>query len=295
MWWSWNLPTGKAPPSTDLASIVITVKNEEAHLAQLLDSLLVQEPPFEILLVDAFSTDKTWKIAQEYAAQHSEVLRIFQASGQRGAGRNIGVSKARGTRVYFIDGDCVADSQWLASLKHGFKDGNVVAGKTLTIGKPGYVSLERVELYHRGMDVTYPSCNLAYERELFEKLGGFDTRFITAEDIDLNLRAVRSGATISYHAEAIVYHNTRANLLRFLFQAFWNGYGRKQLTEKHGNMWSHYRYRQMFTTQRTPLAYLRLAAALSGYFTRLLTTSGTMGRITPENAAATVTTKATKG
>lgn len=288
------MPTARPPENESLSSIVITVRNEEAHLEHLLESLLGQEPPLEIVLVDAFSNDKTWEIAQEFAKKHPGVLRIYQAQGRRGAGRNFGVKKARGRRVFFIDGDCVADSHWLTSLKEGFQEGSVVAGKTLTIGVPKYATLERVELFHRGMDVTFPSCNLAYDRELFERLSGFDGRFETAEDIDLNLRAVSHGAKIVYRPEAVVYHNSRTSIFRFLLQAFWNGYGRKQLTEKHGQMWSQYRYRRMLETQRSALAYVRLLAALAGYFTRLITTAGTQGRIAQESPANSVTLKATK-
>ncbi|MGI0150307.1 MAG: glycosyltransferase family 2 protein, partial [Thermoplasmata archaeon] len=135
---------------------------------------------------------------------------------------------------------------------------------------PAYGHLDRVELYQAGSDVTYPSCNLAYHRRLFLELGGFDPRFITAEDIDLNLRAVRRGARLLYVPEAKVYHEVRPTFVRFLVQAFWNGYGRKQLTEKHGTLWGSYRYRRLLAGQRTPIAWARLFAALGGYFTRVV-------------------------
>lgn len=290
------MPTpSEEKPAVSFLSIVVTVKNEAAHLSQLLDSLAGQEPPFEIVLVDAFSEDRTPEIARKFEELHPGLLRFIQAQGKRGAGRNFGARLAKGDYLVFTDGDCVADSQWLSSIRVGLKSSKVVAGKTTTIGNPGYVNLERVELYQGDVDLTYPSCNLAYERRLFEKLGGFDDRFVTAEDIDLNLRAVRSGATIHYRPDAVVYHNTRMNLTRFLIQAFWNGYGRKQLTEKHGQLWSRYRYRRMLDTQKTLLANVRLIAALAGYFTRLATVSGTKERIRPEPAQRPVTEGATKG
>ncbi|MCI4366917.1 MAG: glycosyltransferase, partial [Thermoplasmata archaeon] len=116
-------------------------------------------------------------------------------------------------------------------------------------------------------------------RALFQEIGGFDPRLITAEDIDLNLRAVRTGASIRYVPEAMIYHHVRATLLRFLYQAFWNGYGRKQLTEKHGSLWGNYRYSRLLDAQRTPVAWLRLAAAMTGYLSRVLT--GYDKRLTP--------------
>ncbi len=284
-WWSWSLPAAeKLEPS--FVSIVITVRNEERHLAALLDSLLVQEPPFEIVLVDACSDDRTWEIASDYHERHPAVLRIFQRKGHRGAGRNIGVEEARGEFVAFTDGDCVADPLWLHWLRRGFERAPAIAGKSVVEGPRAFAQLERVELLQGGTDVTYPSCNLGYRRELFQRLGGFDGRFITAEDIDLNLRAVRAGAALLYVPEALIHHHVRETVMRFLLQAFWNGYGRKQLTEKHGQLWARYRYSRMLSTQSSPLAYARLAAALVGYFTRLVTVSGTPQRIPPERPEA---------
>ncbi|MHB8351238.1 MAG: glycosyltransferase [Thermoplasmata archaeon] len=258
-----------ADPPT-FVSVVITVRNEERHLPALLESLVHQEPPFEIILVDALSHDRTYPIAVEFATGHPDLLRVYRHHGSRGIGRNHGVARARGDWIAFIDGDCIADSGWLRAIREGFRHADVVAGLTTTVGNPSYGHLDRVELYQAGNDVTYPSCNLAYTRRLFQALGGFDPRFITAEDIDLNLRAVRQGARLLYVPEARVYHEVRGTLLRFLVQAYWNGYGRKQLTEKQGALWANYRYRRLLTGQRTPIAWARLLAAFAGYFTRVV-------------------------
>jgi GT2 family glycosyltransferase len=259
--------------SPEFVSIVITARNEERHIARLLESLVAQEPPFEIILVDALSTDRTASIATEFARTHPEV-RVVARYGSRGTGRNAGVALARGAWIAFTDGDCFADSGWLANLREGFRQSDVVAGRTVAVGPPAYVQLERVELYQSGSDVTFPSCNLGYRKELFQRLGGFDARFITAEDIDINLRAVRTGAPIRFLPQAIIYHETRPTLFRFFYQAFWNGYGRKQLTEKHGSLWARYRYRRLLSGQRAVIAWARLVAALSGYFVRVLTGGG---------------------
>ncbi len=254
-----------------LVSVVVTVRNEEAHLGQLLESLADQEPPLEIVLVDAASRDRTVAVAEEFSARHPGLLRIVHRAGPRGVGRNVGVAEARGTYIAFTDGDCFADSQWIATLRSALAPGVVVAGRTQTVGKPRYGQLERVELLQGGYDVTYPSCNLAYARALFERLGGFDVRFITAEDIDLNLRAVSAGARIQYEPRAVIFHHMRENFVRFLLQAFWNGYGRKQLTEKHGRLWVRYRVRRLLAGQKGVIAWARLAAAFSGYVFRVVT------------------------
>ncbi len=272
--------TGQSP----LISVVSTVRNEALHIAQLLDSLLAQEGPFEIVVVDAESRDATWEILQSYAQRHPDVVRVYRIPGSRGIGRNEGVRRARGEGVAFIDGDCFADTNWLREIRAGFANAPIVAGRTVTVGKHRYGGLERVELYQSGYDVTYPSCNLAYRRDLFERLGAFDPRFVTAEDIDLNLRAVRSGASIRFQPSAIVYHHLRANFVRFLYQAFWNGYGRKQLTEKQGSLWGRYRVRRLLSGQRSAIAWARLTAALGGYAVRVATGGGR--RLTPDPESA---------
>ncbi|MCI4320407.1 MAG: glycosyltransferase [Thermoplasmata archaeon] len=261
---------GSSPADRPLVSIVITVKNEERHLARLLDSLVGQEPPIEVVLVDALSHDRTFSIAESYSAAHPGLLRAVRKFGSRGIGRNQGVAIARGDLLAFIDGDCFADSRWVQFLREGFARGDVLAGRTVAVGRSTYANLERVELFLKGSDVTYPSCNLAYRRTLFERLKGFDPRFITAEDIDLNLRAVQLGAHLVYLPEAVVYHHHRLTLFRFFIQAFWNGYGRKQLTEKHGSLWGSYRIRRLLSGQRTVLAWIRLVAAFSGYVSRVI-------------------------
>lgn len=275
---------GSSPGAPALVSIVITVKNEAAHLGRLFESLLVQEPPFEIVLVDAFSKDGTFAIAQAYAARHPDTIRAVQQAGSRGQGRNHGVTLARGEYVAFTDGDCVADSQWLSALRRGWADGDLVAGRSVAIGKPQYAALDRVELFVRGMEVTSPSANLGYRRARFEALGGFDPRFVTAEDIDLNLRAVAAGATLRQVPDAVIYQAVRSTFIRFLYQAFWNGYGRKQLTEKQGNLWGSYRIRRLIATQRSVIAWARLTAALTGYLFRVAT--GGDHRLTPAATAS---------
>ena len=282
---------GSNPSHAPLVSIVVTVRNESRHIGRLLESLLPQEGLFEVVLVDAWSRDGTFEIAEQFAVQHPDFpLRVHRKPGSRGVGRNAGVHEASGEWVAFIDGDCFADSQWLKRLREALSATVVVAGRTVVVGTHPYGRLERVELMQKGFDVTYPSCNLAYRRELFLRLGGFDARFITAEDIDLNMRAVQAGATIHYAPEAIVYHHMRTTFVRFLIQAFWNGYGRKQLTEKHGSLWGRYRVRRLITDQRGVIAWIRLTAALGGYATRVAT--GSRQRLGPGDGHKEARTRA---
>src|SRR3972149_6967298 len=76
-------------------SVVVTVRNEERNLAALLDSLVTQEPPLEVVVVDAHSQDRTQAIAEDYAEKF-ETVRPPVRGGTRGAGRHYGGRKRGG-------------------------------------------------------------------------------------------------------------------------------------------------------------------------------------------------------
>ncbi len=241
-----------------------TVRNEARNIAALLDSLVIQEAPLEIVVVDSGSEDPTREIVQRYERQY-DFVHLYVKGGTRGTGRNFGIAKARGDAVAFIDGDAIASPFWVKELREALSSAEIVAGRSIQIGYRPFEDLERVELYVRGEDVTYPSSNLAYRKPVLQEIGGFDEWMVTAEDIDLNLRAVLAGHKIVFRTNAIIYHRTRDSYFDFLRQAFWNGVGRKQLTLKHGSLWGAYRPFEMLHQRATFWSLVRLAVALLGY------------------------------
>ena len=250
-----------------LISVIVTIRNEQFHIRGLLDSLVLQEGPLEILVVDAYSTDATQDIVRQYAQKH-DFIKLHIKGGTRGEGRNFGIGLAKGEAVAFIDGDCVADPSWLKNIRRDMLAGHeIVAGMTMRRGRGSFAKLSRVELFYQGVDLTYPSCNLAYKADVLREAGAFDTLFRTAEDIDLNYRAVRNGHRIFYDEGVSVDHHERDTIVAFLKQAFWNGYGRKQLTLKHGRLWSNYSITNMIQHDMSFWYLLRTTIALLGYAT----------------------------
>ncbi|MBW3581645.1 MAG: glycosyltransferase [Euryarchaeota archaeon] len=255
----------EAPPVSPRVSVVTTVLNERKGIRDLLDSLVAQVPAHEVVVVDAGSTDGTWEILEDYATRFPQV-RPFRVPGRRGAGRNAGVAYARSELVAFIDGDCIANAFWLEGILEAFDAGaDIVAGDTRYMGYWAFANMQRVELEHKGKDVTWPSCNLAYRREVFLKVGGFDERFITAEDVDLNFRAIDAGHDLRHTKRALVYARARDSIKGFMRQAYWNGYGRKQLTLKHGRLWGEYSLGRMLARQSTFWGLVRIGMAFLGY------------------------------
>src|SRR5687767_3269664 len=155
-----------------LISIIVTVLNEGKHLRDLLESLVVQEGPYEVLVVDAGSTDSTQDIARRFEREFPG-FKLLIAPGSRGFSRNHGVERAQGEYVAFVDGDCIANAFWLKHLRAHAAPNKVIAGRSVRIGYWAFERLERVELRRRGYDITFPSSNLLYPREAFLKIGGF--------------------------------------------------------------------------------------------------------------------------
>lgn len=248
-----------------LISVVLNIMNEERYIADLLDSLVIQEGPLEIIVVDADSKDRTREIVQCYVGRYP-FIKLYVKPGRRGESTNYGISKATGDIIAFTGGDDLANPNWLRELRKSFQAGaDIVAGRSIMIGLKAWEDLDRVELQHKGFDVSFPSANEAFRRGVIERVGGFDTWFITAEDIDLNYRAVDAGYHIVYNPDAVIYRRTKSTVYGFFRQAFWNGAGRKQLTLKHGKLWGKYDPIKMVKQKMTFWAFTRLIVAMLGY------------------------------
>ncbi len=91
-------------------TVLVPAFNEEAHLAATLASVRAQtRPPFEIVVVDDGSTDRTAEIAEGFGAR---VVR--QANRGISAARNRGLAEARGDYVALLDGDDLWEPERLA-------------------------------------------------------------------------------------------------------------------------------------------------------------------------------------
>ena len=87
-------------------SIIVPVYNAEKFLHQCLDSILNQSfQGFELLLIDDGSKDRSGIICDEYAAKDSRIRVWHQVNGGPGYTRNMGLDRAIGEHICFIDSD----------------------------------------------------------------------------------------------------------------------------------------------------------------------------------------------
>lgn len=224
------------PEPSDGISVVITVRNEGQNLGSLFSGFQPQEKPFEIVIVDSESSDNTAEVIRKFS--DSLKIKHIVRKCTRGEGRNIGVENSTYSNIVFTDGDVSIASGFVSSFRKRFNEGfELIAGEVIPEGVEKF-KLERVKLFYKGFEITRPSANLGYSRDRFRELGGFDPVFITAEDIDLNLRAVRAGLKHTVCEECVVHNKTRSVYGEFIRQAYWNGYGRRQLKRKNVEVWN---------------------------------------------------------
>lgn len=217
-------------------SLVVTTKNEEGNIGTLLTSLINQEAPLEIVVVDSSSTDRTLEIVESFKERFDE-LSVYEYESMPGGGKNYGVEKAKGEFVAFIDADCTASPLWLKSLRNSASSHEIVVGNTINVSTSKFDTdtTGKIHFYWKGEEVTWPGCNILYRKNVFQDLDGFDEELVSAEDIDLNIRAVERGFTLFYDEDAVLYHRMRSDISSLAKQMFWRGHGRGQIMEKHGD------------------------------------------------------------
>ncbi|MEX2194888.1 MAG: glycosyltransferase [Thermoleophilaceae bacterium] len=199
-------------PAAPEATAVVATRNRATRLRALLDSLAAQEGVrHEVVVVDDGSTDDTPEVVAEAARRgHVRTVRHPAPTGPATA-RNAGWRAGRAPLVVFVDDDCVADPGWLAAMvaAHRAAPDAVIQGRT----EPHPAEVHKHSAFSRSMLVDGPNnwfqtCNIAYPRELLERLGGFDETFRhpAGEDTDLAWRAKRQGAPTRFETRARVLH-----------------------------------------------------------------------------------------
>ncbi|MET0927645.1 MAG: glycosyltransferase [Solirubrobacterales bacterium] len=211
--------SGRPPEVT----VVIPTLEREGRLRAALEALAAQtlaRERFEVIVVRGSE-----RPPGPPASAPAGLAVRFLAAPAAGAAvqRNVGWRAGDGAVVAFTDDDCRPAPEWLDRLLTAGAAGTIVQGRT----EPDPAELGDLRGYARTMRVTgldpwAPTCNIAYPRELLERVGGFDERFPGAwgEDTDLALRALDAGASRAYEPGALVHHAVhRRSLLRALREA----------------------------------------------------------------------------
>lgn len=173
-----------------LVSTITPVLNGEQYIRESLNSIKNQTyPNIEIIVVDNFSTDKTVEIAKKLGAI------VYLKGPERASQDNYGVKMAKGKYVFITGCDMVLDPNYIEKCvkrceNEGY-DAVYASVKSKTTNFWSKVKgLERDA--YIGDDFIESARFL--KREVFLKLGGFDTSLVFhADDYDMQRRLDKVG------------------------------------------------------------------------------------------------------
>ena len=234
-------------------SVIVPVRNEAAHVRRTLLGLARQDFPaadFEILVVDGRSDDGTPDVVRELQTDIPDLHLFDNPRRLASAGRNVGVAHAGGKYVVIVDGHChVRDRRLLRNLVEAFE-----ATGADTLGRPQPLRCDEPTPFQRAVATArtswlghnpdsdiysdaarfVPADNVAvaYRRDVFDLMGGFDESFDACEDVEFNTRARRAGLTCYFAPSLAVEYEPRATLRGLAFQMMRYGRGRARLARK---------------------------------------------------------------
>lgn len=98
-------------------SVIVPIFNTVQYLPRCIDSILSQSfTDFELLLVDDGSTDGSGAICDKYAVKDSRIRVFHKKNGGVSSARNLGLDKAKGEWVSFVDSDDALGKHYLEHL-----------------------------------------------------------------------------------------------------------------------------------------------------------------------------------
>ena len=224
-------------------SVIVPTFNRAPSLEKLINSLdsleHLENVDLEVVIVDNGSTDATHSVLEREVKRN----RVYQlkASDEPRPGKanalNQGLRIATGEFFIIIDDDVVVHSQLLEKHMECYENSrfDALQGKIL----PGVDLDERPADMSRLREYNIPyidygddcceirgltGTNMSFKREVYEKVGGFDTRLGPgqsgfSEDTEYSIRIKKAGFKIGYCPGAIVFHELNPRALRQSLQS----------------------------------------------------------------------------
>lgn len=215
-----------------LVSVIVTTKNEDAAVGNLLKSILKQTyKNIEIILVDNNSVDSTLCIVGKFKG-----VKIYQQGPERSAQRNFGARKASGDFLFFLDADMEMTSKVVEDcVKNAYQDhadGIVVPEQSKWINFWGEVKAYERSFYSEKGDPVTDAARF-FSKNIFNKVGGYDESITGPEDWDLPDRIKEAGYKIGRSTEKIFHHEQEISLIVLFKKKFYYGLNVHKYLSKH--------------------------------------------------------------
>jgi glycosyltransferase involved in cell wall biosynthesis len=166
---------------------------------------------YEVVLVDDGSTDGTLEWLQASAADFPHVKAYLQDHQGPAAARNLGVEKALGDTIIFIDSDLVVTESFLnahfEALTNAESDRIFTYGRVINTCNFDSPTSEPYKLTDFSA-AYFATGNVAIARHWLDKAGLFDRRFQLYgwEDLELGVRLKKLGLKLIKCPDAVGYH-----------------------------------------------------------------------------------------
>lgn len=216
-------------------SIVISTYNNAASLERALKSVAMQDADksiWECVVVNNNSTDDTAVRVAAFAKAHSDINIKLVDEPQQGLSyaRNRGIAESKGQFIAFIDDDETINEGFVSAYIDLFRNhGAFVGSGALKVcyetARPKWMSYYTEKMIANPLDlgseiititrtITPTGGNMAFNREVFNLYGNFDTNLgrkggelFGGEENDLFERIRDLGERIFYTPHAIAYHH----------------------------------------------------------------------------------------
>ncbi|MEK7188860.1 MAG: glycosyltransferase family 2 protein [Patescibacteria group bacterium] len=210
-------------------SVIIPAYDEEMVIGECLKSLSKQSyKNTEVIVVDDGSTDKTLEKVSLFTNHYSLVTVLRQKHLGAGAARNLGVKKATGDILVFVDADMTFDKNFISKLIKPIIQGEAIG----TFSKDEYLT-NKDNVWARCWNINrgFPSNKMhadnypdsqkvfrAIKREDFLKVGGFNEKAGYTDDWSL---VDKLGVEAITAPDAIFYHKNPETLSEVFTQSRW--------------------------------------------------------------------------
>jgi glycosyltransferase involved in cell wall biosynthesis len=203
-----------------MISIIIPTLNEEKILEKTLTSLReLHDVPYEIIVSDGRSTDKTIEIAKKYA----DKVVVYEGTTRQtiGMGRNLGAASASGEYFLFLDAD-----MYIPDINTFFKKAVGIFEEKKLVGLSAYLKVFPEMANFGDIVVFWCSNRLFYllndilgagasygefqmvRAGVFNVLHGYDETIAVAEDNEFFKRLAKAGKTW-IEPTLVVFHTSR--------------------------------------------------------------------------------------
>lgn len=207
-------------------AVIVPARNEAENIKTCIESILAQNYPkdkLELIVVDDHSDDATFEIAQKSGANSPQfqLLKLDSSPGfaYKKAAVAQGIAKANADIILATDADCKMGKDWVATMASNFDaqtgmvsgpvalESKIIFGQMQALEFMGLIAVGAAAIA-RKKPTMCNGANLAYRKDVFHEVGGFEgIDHIASGDDELlmhKIAATKWKIKFAKHPDAIV-------------------------------------------------------------------------------------------